>query len=417
MPSQRKTEASLLVAVSAIAGLLIAEGLLRSFPLFGVVLGPHPRYLHTLVPNSRQLRFDVGNSWRPYMVRINSSGHWGPEEPPAGASPRVMVYGDSFIDSHYGRLGESYPVRLADHLERLRGRPVQVINAGVFGYGPDQECLRIEDDLEQSRPALIVLALFAGNDFGDLIRDKLFRPGPDGSAVATPRIVGPELTGIFQQAGTLHIGRALMSLRWKVGEIRRSKLAPQRDASGGSGTDGDAAPPAARSEEFVLRMLEARQREYQEFVVDGDDVIRNVFGDGYDFDLELFPQQAAALYKKALMACVLGRIEATARAHGVPILFLVIPSPIDVARNWPIVIDRSVYPDYRASAVTDFLQEQAERLGVPCVNLFEPFEAAHGTALYQPSPDEHWNPTGIDLAARLTADRIQSARLLSISSH
>ena len=42
------------------------------------------------------------------------------------------------------------------------------------------------------QPALVVQAVYAGNDFGDLLRNKLFRIGVDGELIETPgRVVGP----------------------------------------------------------------------------------------------------------------------------------------------------------------------------------------------------------------------------------
>ena len=51
---------------------------------------------------------------------------------------------------------------------------VQVVNAGVAAYGPDQACLALEADLAAGLdPDLVVLCVFAGNDWGDLLRNKL----------------------------------------------------------------------------------------------------------------------------------------------------------------------------------------------------------------------------------------------------
>ena len=406
-----------MVTASTLAAGALAEGFLQfCFPIYSVVLGPHPRYLHALVPNSRQMKFDVT---RPgfHMVRINANGHWGPEESDDDPTPRIIVYGDSFIDSHYAPIDDSYPVRLAGHLHRLLGQPVNVINAGVLGYGPDQESLRIEDDLERSRPALIVLAIFTGNDFGDLIRNKLFRLGPDGTAVTTRRIVGTEATRLFHEIGPLHLGRALVLLRGEFMGVRLWWLGRARDRTNRVEAESRGTfHPETSSEALIRSTLEARQREYQSFVVEGDDVIRSLFNDGYDFDLQLFPEAPAGRYKKALMAAVLDRIAAAARARRVPLLLLVIPSPIEVVRQPTLIIDRSIYPDFRESGPADFLQAQAQRIAIPCVNLFEPFRTAGGTSLYRPNPEMHWNSAGMDLAAQLTAERIESDHLLSGAS-
>ncbi len=68
-------------------------------------------------------------------------------------------------------------------LERMLSThaPAEVLNAGVVGWGPDQEYLRMQRELDRLKPTVVVLAIFADNDKGDLMRDRLFRLAPDGA--------------------------------------------------------------------------------------------------------------------------------------------------------------------------------------------------------------------------------------------
>jgi hypothetical protein len=379
---------------------MLAEFLLRwCFPVYGVVLGPHPRYLHTLLPGTRALAIDDSNpGWHFYKVRINSDGHRGPDESTTTAGPRIVVYGDSFIDARYAPEEATYTTRLERRLEAASVPRTSVINAGVAGYGPDQEILRLEDDLLRNRPDLVVVAVFAGNDFGDLLRNKLFRPGPDGSALEANHVLGAQALRPFRDARPLHLQRAFLSLERHLHGMRVQMAA-------GSAADSSSA--------LILRTLEDRRVEYQSFVVQNDPIIRNLLGDGFDLDVSLHPSEIESRFKRRLMAAVLQRLLETTRHSGVSLLFLFIPSPIDVSDGWPLAIDRATYPEYRPSAATDFLQSEADRLGVPCVNLYEAFRASGGRSLFRPQMDRHWNAAGMDLAARLTAEAIQSKGLLA----
>lgn len=49
-----------------------------------------------------------------------------------------------------------------------------VINAGTSGYGPDQNLLRLEDEIPVLKPDIVVFQVFADNDFDDMIRNKIF---------------------------------------------------------------------------------------------------------------------------------------------------------------------------------------------------------------------------------------------------
>ena len=95
----------------------------------------------------------------------------GVSSPPAdGSRPRVVVYGDSFIHTYYVDADDGFAQQLENGLSRRLGSGVEVVNAGVAAYGPDQIALRMEDELPKLRPDLVVVAVFGGNDFGDLVR-------------------------------------------------------------------------------------------------------------------------------------------------------------------------------------------------------------------------------------------------------
>jgi hypothetical protein len=401
--SRRPSIIASALAASLLTGLLLAELSLRWIvPIYGVVLGLHPRYLHTLLPRTKQLAIDGSRSGHPfYMIRINLDGHRGPDEEEGAPGPRIVVYGDSFIDAKYVPLEDTYPFRLERHLAALRGRPVRVINAGVAGYGPDQESLRLEDDLARRHADLVIVALFAGNDFGDLLRNRIFRTGPDGTARDREHRLGPEAVRPFVEAGPLHLQRAALALERKIQWARDRRAA--RAAHDRSGAEADLL--------VIRRLLLERHAEYESYVA-GDQVIRNLLSDGYDLDVALHPADPDAALKRDLMAAVLRRIHDIAAASGTPLLFLIIPSPVDVSGGWPITVDRSAFPEYRESAATGILASLSARLGVPCVDLFEPFRAAGGTPLFRQQPDRHWNAAGMEMAAKLTADLVHSAALI-----
>ena len=99
-------------------------------------------------------------------VRINSLGLRGPEIaplPPHGV--RVLALGDSQVAGFEVEEDQTFIHLLEQSLSRS-DRPVQVINAGIRGYGTDQEYLLFKERLS-SLGARVVFLIYSGNDLED----------------------------------------------------------------------------------------------------------------------------------------------------------------------------------------------------------------------------------------------------------
>ncbi len=381
-----------LALVLASLGLVLGatELVLREFfPVRGMIYMLDDRYLFRHIPGSRKLASAAGEVGPKVLVRINQSGRRGDESTLPHASERIVVYGDSFIAAEYTREPDTYVAQL----ERLLGGRAQVLNAGVTGYGVDQESLRIEDDLETVRPDLVIVAAYAGNDFGDLLRNKLYRLDADGRLAANVPVIDAALRREFRapfEMSSIQIVRAVQSVyeRW-------ARRRPAREKPPSQAID----PTAAR--------LAHRQAEYEEFVVRGDNVVRNLLADEYDADVSLEPASPSASYRVRLMDRVVERIQETTSRAGVRLLFLIIPERWDVTGVGGQVEARRRYAGYRSAGLTDALEAIARHRGVTCLNLFDSFRQNGAAGLYHPF-DEHWNERGQQLAARLTADLLRA---------
>ena len=123
-------------------------------------------------------------------IRINRLGLRGPELtelPPEGL--RVLLLGDSFVAGFEVAWDQTFPVLIERELSRRLARPVQVINAGVRGYGTDQAYLYYRSRGRELQPDLVVM-FHSGNDPDDnttLHRMRrpfgkaVFAPGDDGA--------------------------------------------------------------------------------------------------------------------------------------------------------------------------------------------------------------------------------------------
>ena len=100
----------------------------------------------------------------PYLIEINSRGlrdREYPYEKPPGVF-RILFLGDSFV---FGSGGVDYGRRFTELLESSAPQ-LEVVNAGVPGYSPDQEFLFLQSEGYRYQPDLVVVGLFM-NDFSE----------------------------------------------------------------------------------------------------------------------------------------------------------------------------------------------------------------------------------------------------------
>lgn len=386
---------SLVALGSAGIALGVVEWTLREFfPVRGMIYQLDDRYLFTHIPNSRKLTNPTGEDWPKVLVRINAAGRRGDESAWPRAAHRVVVYGDSFVSAEYTPEADSYVAQLERSLNE-RVNATAVLNAGVTGYGVDQEILRMEDDIPRLKPELVVVAIYAGNDFGDLLRDKLFRLDAAGQLTRNVPVIDETIRREFRAPFELSSIQIIRAFQSEYAKWRERRQRP-----------GGAAASPVQVDRFERR-LEQRRAEYENYVVRGDNAVRSFFDDDYDADVSVEPDSPSARYRVRLMALVLEQIRRVAQQNGTGLLFVIIPEKCDVGNTCRESVARQRYPGYRASGLTDTLESIARADGVAYVNLFEAFRGGDAT-WYHPI-DGHWNAAGQQRAARLTAEAIQRA--------
>jgi hypothetical protein len=360
-----------------------------------------PRTLYRPIPGAViESRREAINGGDRILYRINSQGFRG-DELEAAPAARIVVYGDSFTHAYYSRDEDTFAQRLEREVSARLGTPIEVVNAGVAGYGPDQALLKMERELDLLKPDLVLVAIFSGNDFGDLVRNKLFRIDASGALRENAFTVAPELTR------EMVVHRRESILKRVVRDAARSLLTALglRAVRGGEIAEMS---PQQRLEYFAER----HTREYEEYVVQGDDVVHELAFDSYDADVSLTPNGASARYKIALMDGVIGRMQEAAARRGVPLLLIPIPHPLDLGAHETGEVNREKYPDYAPRGLVGHLERIATRRGIPFVDLYTAFAAKGSESLYFKGFDDHWNDVGQAYAATVVADRLAGDGLL-----
>jgi hypothetical protein len=391
----------LLLAVSTLLSLAALELSLRLFfPLFASPYQPDDLVLVRLVPGARKVftRSAINGGQR-IISQINSQGFRGEELQPADRLRRVIVYGDSNVQAEFSELSATFPKQLERRLEPRLGSAVEVVNAGVVGYGPDQVNLRLPGELERLKPALVVVVLFADNDFGDLIRNRIYRLNARGDLELSRYQLAPETRTQLQEASHPRGLARLQITRYayRLWQLMHAWIVR---------------PPRAR-EEDVPYSLALSQSQFRDYMADVQvHTAADPFHDPYDADIALYPEWPSSRYKIALMEKVLGALRDTVAAYSVPLVLVILPAAIDACDDYELQVNPHEYPQYDRTRLSALVEQMAVRNGILPLNLWGAFHGS-GVCYYFRGSDGHWNDAGQAKAAQLLTDLIVRRGLLN----
>lgn len=380
-----------------VVALLAVEVVLRLF--FGLhhasVLALDEECLYRLRPESRRyFERTPENGGERITVTVGSDGFRGAEPARPEGGRRIAVFGDSFIEAEFSELEDTFVQQLAARLSKDLALPVEAVNGGVVGYGPDQVNLRLQRDLPRLEPDLLIVAICAENDYGDLVRNKLYLPSDDGGLTPNRFVIGDSLRAEFARSHWPLLPRILFQRLQRLAEAVRYG-------------------PPAPFDQRRRWALELCVEEVREFALERDDVVRNLFWDHPDEDVRLRPSSESARYKVRFMDAMLALIRSTADAADVPLLLVIIPAAADVGEAFDgHTVDREEFPAYEPTNLTAPLVAICKQRGLEYVNLFPAFRAGEADELHFHGADVHWNDAGQALAARLVAEHVLAAELL-----
>jgi hypothetical protein len=160
-----------LIAFGLLAPLLVLEIGVRLIKLAPspvpdpAIWAPHPLFGWWHIPHSGGIFHSDFNEFEA-EVRINARGLRDREigyDNPTGAI-RVLSLADSFGEALQVDLEDTYHKQLETLMANSLDRPVEVLNAGVGGWGTDQEAIFYVAEGFRYDPDLVLLAFFIRND-------------------------------------------------------------------------------------------------------------------------------------------------------------------------------------------------------------------------------------------------------------
>jgi hypothetical protein len=116
-----------------------------------------------------------------HLIETNSAGMRDREHDlhkPPGVY-RILVLGDSFMEANQVKLEDAFVTVLEQRLRDATGRLIEVVNAGVSGWGTDDELIYFIREGIKYRPDLVLVAMTLHNDVSDNLLEEYheFRNG------------------------------------------------------------------------------------------------------------------------------------------------------------------------------------------------------------------------------------------------
>lgn len=169
----------IIVVVSLITSLLFAELILRARDWYYAAQSGYQQLdkkkpyefsttrHHRLIPNARYRHKEPEFDY----VWVNNSLGMRDRERPLKKEPgsfRILFLGDSFVQGWGVPQEQTMTALLEASLNKPeREKTVEVLNGGVFGYGPFLEYLYLKELMPSIEPDLVIVGFFVGNDVGD----------------------------------------------------------------------------------------------------------------------------------------------------------------------------------------------------------------------------------------------------------
>ncbi len=384
---------AILIASEIILRVLFPEKIEASNIFEPVAYEFNKDYLISLKPNIRKeyIRLEENGGYISHW-QTNSRSFRGPE---LRDNPeyRVIVYGDSNVQARFSGRSRTFPIQLEHYLNKSGIRNIEVINAGVIGFGPDQSLIRFSKEVDQYKPDLVIFHVFADNDFGDIVKNRLFSLDADGNLIPT----GFKKTDDDYLSASRRI-KTFISQMLTVRAIKKMVRLTVKGNSSEALTEHsnkenviDTLQKKCKAEYLVYK--EARPRKFSHF------------GDHYDIDIALNPEQASSKIKIRLMEEVLKEANNLAHTKGVRFLVLIQPSVIDLTKDNAAISykDLQKYPEYKRTNLTDAVERACTLHHINSINLFSAFMKNSPEDLFFRAGNDHWTDLGQKLAAKITA--------------
>ncbi len=365
-----------LAVVSTLFALLLAEGIVRRF--FPQIMEEYQMFEYDpylgwgFIPNKRGAIVHPGEAH--HYITINAFGFRDGSFLSGRDKKKILVAGDSFVSNISVKDDQVF----TEVLERSL-KDTEVLNLGVNGYSPVQEYLLLKKWIPDIKPDLVFLFIYVRNDFYENITNEWMMPRPiatwrePGSSLrilppwpvfSKIRVFPQPVRRFYQKLHLYHF------LRKRLETLHR-KIFPSTAAE-------QKPSPYASPERFLCRVKLSPR-------------IKNQY---------------------RVMESLLLKISQYAEGQGVPLVFVIAPSFIQIEDQiWASVLrEYSEHEEDLDQALPDErLMEFARENNLRMLDLLPVLrrEAGKGKSLYY-RKEQHWNSEGNRVVARALEEYLKA---------
>jgi hypothetical protein len=269
--------------------------------------------------------------------------------------PRILFLGDSFI---YG-IGVRTDSTMPKVLEKMLRYKYEVYNMGVYSYGPDQSLLQLMDEGLNFEPDLVILGIFAVNDFNDVYKNRIFSLNDKGHLVRNKRNA---VTSKIPDLNSLYL---LEYLRYKY---------------------------SLRSSGYPFTI------DYR--VGNIGHIFKDLFEDGYDLDMIRDTDSDVSRLKIRLMRAILKEFKDVLDERGIDFLTVTIPANENI-QDYSYLEENKISRE-KFYACENIISMLCRVESITNINLYEEFISTHhNDKLYEAKSDNHLSKYGNRYAAWL----------------
>jgi hypothetical protein len=416
-----------LALLSLAAALLLLEMLTRALGL-AAPAEPTGNFWRTDPQTGWSLQPGATGRWfnPPYEydidITVNSQGlrdveRTGYEKPPD--IYRILLLGDSYVEGLRVPLEQTFGKVLEAELNASApaGLRYEVVNAGVSGWGTDQQLLWLRTEGAKYQPDLVLLAFFPGNDFQNIsetlevanmgrVQKPFFHRSEDGLTLryhpfdpeAAPQ---PDPPAAAAEPANGAAERLAGLRAWLAGHSAFYRFAS---------TTLDEAAPGLALRLAAWGLIDAPQTTATAAM--GPDYVPVAYG--------IYRQPLAAEWTEAIALAgdLVQAMQDDAAGMGSRLAVVSVPAPEQVyPERWQRILQ-----SYRAMQADQWDLEQpsraaqqvAEQAGVPFLDLLPIFrQASESIGPLHLRVDGHWTPAGERLAGEATAEFLRATGLLA----